>query len=143
MSAPLPSVLVTGATAFVGHAPSAIASVAVVASAVRRESAALAAFTPAVRIVPVGDIGPNTDWKEALTRVDMVVHLAARAHVMRESASDPLADYRHINVAGSERLARAAAAAGVTRRQVDQSEWRSAVRSQRSESHARSQASPR
>jgi len=45
----------------------------------------------------------------------MVVHLAARAHVMRDRAPDPLVQYRRINVAGSERLARAAAAAGASR----------------------------
>jgi nucleoside-diphosphate-sugar epimerase len=45
----------------------------------------------------------------------MVVHLAARAHVMRDTASDSLAEYRRINVAGSARLAQAAATAGASR----------------------------
>jgi len=117
MSAPFPSVLVTGASGFVGLRLCARLAAAghTVKAAVRHESADLAAFKPAVGVVPVGDIGPNTDWQAALTGVDMVVHLAARAHVMRDSASDPLAHYRRINVAGSERLARAAAAAGVSR----------------------------
>lgn len=117
MSAPIPSVLVTGASGFVGLRLCARLAAAghEVKAAVRRESAALAAFAPAARIVRVGDIGPNTDWRVALAGVDMVVHLAARAHVMRDSASDPLAEYRRVNVAGSERLARAAAAAGVSR----------------------------
>ncbi len=38
------------------------------------------------------------------------MHLAARVHVMRESAADPLAAFRLVNVAGTERLTRQAAA---------------------------------
>lgn len=117
MSAPFPSVLVTGASGFVGLRLCARLAEAgySVKAAVRRKCASLATFTPAVCIVPVGDIGPDTDWQAAVTGVDMVVHLAARAHTIRDSASNPLAHYRRINVAGSERLARAASAAGVSR----------------------------
>jgi nucleoside-diphosphate-sugar epimerase len=50
-----------------------------------------------------------------LIGVDIVVHLAARVHVMRDSATDPLAEFRRVNVAGTERLALAAATAGVRR----------------------------
>jgi nucleoside-diphosphate-sugar epimerase len=45
----------------------------------------------------------------------VVVHLAARVHVMRETAADPLASFRAVNVAGTERLARQAIEAGVVR----------------------------
>ena len=117
MSASVPSILVTGAGGFVGLRLCARLAAAghTVKAAVRRDSAALAAIAPAAHILRIGDIGPDTDWQAALAGVDMVVHLAARAHVMRDHASDPLGEYRRVNVAGSERLARAAAAAGVSR----------------------------
>lgn len=63
----------------------------------------------------VGDIGPDTQWSTALAGVDCVVHCAARVHLMRESASDPLKAYRQVNSEGTRRLAEAAAAAGVGR----------------------------
>lgn len=68
-----------------------------------------------VEIVVVGDIGADTDWSSALAGVDAVVHLAARVHVMRETATEPLAAFREVNVAGTEGLARAAAVHGVKR----------------------------
>ncbi|MHB8808915.1 MAG: NAD-dependent epimerase/dehydratase family protein [Desulfobulbaceae bacterium] len=63
----------------------------------------------------VGDIDEATDWSPALTGITVVVHLAARVHVLREEEHDPLAAFRRVNVAGTGRLARQAAAAGVRR----------------------------
>jgi nucleoside-diphosphate-sugar epimerase len=65
--------------------------------------------------VAIGDIGPDTNWTAALQGVDTVIHLAARVHVMNDDASDPLAEFRRTNTAGTEHLARCAAAAGVKR----------------------------
>jgi len=65
--------------------------------------------------VAVGDIGPDTDWRRALQGCDSVVHLAARVHVMRDKASDPLTEFRKVNVAGTRRLAQQAAQLGVQR----------------------------
>jgi len=63
----------------------------------------------------IGNIGPDTDWTQALSGVSVVVHLSARTHVMRESAADPLAEYRRENVAATAALAQAAVHAGVRR----------------------------
>jgi UDP-glucose 4-epimerase len=63
----------------------------------------------------VGEIGPDTDWHEALHGVQAVVHLAARVHVMRDAATDPLAAFRAVNTDGTLNLAHQAAAAGVRR----------------------------
>ena len=63
----------------------------------------------------VDDIGPDTDWSQALEGADTVVHLAARAHVLREDADDPLREFRRVNRDGTLNLARQAASHGVRR----------------------------
>ena len=68
-----------------------------------------------VQIVTTGDLSPISPWERALDGVDSVVHLAARVHVMRDTASDPLAEFRRTNVEATLHLARRSAAAGVRR----------------------------
>lgn len=66
-------------------------------------------------VVQIPLINGETDWSVALSGCDVVVHLAARAHVMRDSEREPLAVYRAVNTAGTLNLARQAAASGVKR----------------------------
>ncbi|MGQ3076550.1 MULTISPECIES: NAD-dependent epimerase/dehydratase family protein [Rhizobium/Agrobacterium group] len=66
-------------------------------------------------LVTVPSYGPEMDWSTCLQGVDTVVHLAARVHVMRETASDPLSLFREANVTATVNLARQAAKAGVRR----------------------------
>lgn len=68
-----------------------------------------------VQAAPIETIGPDTDWSVALNGIEIVIHLAARVHVMDETCGDPLTAYRQVNVAGTENLARQAAAQGVKR----------------------------
>lgn len=105
--------LITGATGFVGRALVARLGADGVACkvAVRRR----ALFPSDVTQAETGEIGPATRWADALSGVDVVVHLAARVHVMQETASDPLADFRRVNVQGTLQLARAAASSGARR----------------------------
>jgi nucleoside-diphosphate-sugar epimerase len=63
----------------------------------------------------IGAINEQTVWTAALQDVDVVIHLAARVHVMRDDAVDPLTEFRCVNTAGTEHLARSAAASGVKR----------------------------
>jgi nucleoside-diphosphate-sugar epimerase len=63
----------------------------------------------------VCELGCVTDWSATLQGVDVIIHAAARAHIMREDVVDPLAEYRRVNVIGTLNLARQAAAAGVRR----------------------------
>ncbi|WP_237165185.1 UDP-glucose 4-epimerase family protein [Pandoraea vervacti] len=63
-----------------------------------------------------GDLGADTDWSAALSGIDVVVHCAARVHVMNEAGNDvALAKFRDVNVAGTARLARECLRAGVRR----------------------------
>lgn len=66
-------------------------------------------------LIPVGDINGDTDWSKALQNQRVIVHTAARAHIMEDSAVDPLTEFRRVNVAGTLNLARQGAAAGIRR----------------------------
>lgn len=68
-----------------------------------------------VQEVRTADVAENSEWSSAFAGVGVVVHLAARVHMMLEKGTQKIADYRAINVHGTERLARAAAAEGVRR----------------------------
>ena len=70
---------------------------------------------PAAHIVEVQDLDGCTDWSAALINQQVVIHAAARAHIMKDEVVDPLAEYRRVNVDGTLNLARQAASAGVKR----------------------------
>lgn len=107
-------VLVSGASGFVG-VPTCRRLLAAghrVVAAVRRDDCFLPLEVEARRVEP---LGPDTDWRDALKGCDAVIHLAARAHVMRDRAADRLTLFRRINRDGAVRLAEQAVAAGVGR----------------------------
>ena len=108
------SVLVTGANGFVGRALCAtlVDHGHVVRGAVRRNDGVVSSR---IARVTVGEINKETDWSEALSGVESIIHLAARVHVMNETSINPLEDFRRANVHGTEHLARSAAALGVKR----------------------------
>lgn len=62
-----------------------------------------------------GDITATTNWMPALDGCNSVIHLAARVHVMKDLASDPLKVFMAINCEATANLARQAAASGVKR----------------------------
>ena len=62
-----------------------------------------------------GGLLDPVDWASALDGVDSVVHLAARVHVMNDTSSNPLDEFRKTNVDGAVKLANAALSAGVRR----------------------------
>ena len=93
-------ILVTGASGFVGIGllPELLKKGYLVRAAVRRNLGIC-------EEIHVGDIGRNTIWDEALAEVDIVIHLAGRAHVLNESLKDPLPLDREVNTEGTRRLA--------------------------------------
>lgn len=68
-----------------------------------------------IEVAVVGAIDGETNCAEALRDVDVIIHLAARVHVMKDTAADPLAEFLKVNVQGTANLASQAAAAGVKR----------------------------
>jgi nucleoside-diphosphate-sugar epimerase len=68
-----------------------------------------------VETVVVGDLADAPDLRAALTGIDAVIHLAGRAHVMRETAADSEGAFQRANVAATRRLAEQAVGAGVRR----------------------------
>jgi nucleoside-diphosphate-sugar epimerase len=107
------AVLITGANGFIGRELCGQLSAQGwrVRAAVRSGRAIPAAFDT----VTVDAIDERTDWRPALDNIDAVIHLAGRAHVVKDWATDPLADFRRINVEGTRNLARQAANAGIRR----------------------------
>jgi UDP-N-acetyl-alpha-D-quinovosamine dehydrogenase len=67
------------------------------------------------RYVLIADLSGDIDWTAAVRDQQIVIHTAARAHIMKDEVSDPLAEYRKVNVEGTMNLARQAAEAGVER----------------------------
>lgn len=108
-------VLLTGATGFVGRAVQArlvADGQCALRNAVRQPAYAV---PPGLEVCLSPSLGPTADWREALQGIDVVLHCAARVHVMNEQVVDPLAEFRRVNVEGTLTLARQAVAAGVCR----------------------------
>ena len=106
-------VLVTGASGFVGRymCEEMLRQGWQVRGAVRSS----AQLPDGAEVVAVGNIDGDTGWMNALRGVDAVIHLAARVHVMKDTAVDPLAEFIRVNLYGTSNLAQQAARAGVRR----------------------------
>ena len=107
----------TGATGFVGRVliPLLESRGAHVRRLVRSHGRGQAADISKVRTFVTGPLEDAPDLRSALMDVTTLIHLAGRAHVMRETAADAIAAYRATNVEGTRNLAEAAADAGVQR----------------------------
>jgi nucleoside-diphosphate-sugar epimerase len=115
-------VLLTGATGFVGRflVSSLIDAKFDVISLVREHSLSL---PEQVVQVAVGDLKTwstmNSSFKSKIKKilpdVDVIIHLAARVHVMADNSHDPLAEFRIVNTDATLALAIMAVDAGVNR----------------------------
>lgn len=105
-------ILLTGGTGFVGRA--------LIAPLARVGNEVLAVATKEVDLAQAktylfAGLESQFDLQPVLVGIDVVIHCAARVHVMDEQAADPLVAFRRANVEGTLRLARQAASAGVRR----------------------------
>jgi len=108
-------VLLTGATGFVGRgllARLCREDDVQVRVAVRDKATT---WPQGVDVALIDGLSAAQDWVPALQDIDVVIHAAARVHVMDEQASDPLAAFRAVNVEATRHLATQAAALGVKR----------------------------
>jgi nucleoside-diphosphate-sugar epimerase len=106
-------ILVTGANGLVGRSLCValpLQAHAVVA-AVRSADTPLEGTERAI----MGAIDSAADWSAALSDVEVVIHLAARVHVMNDQAVNPITEFRKVNVDGTLNLAMQASKAGVKR----------------------------
>lgn len=103
-------ILVTGANGFVGSA-----IMARLRAEGRRVTGAVRRPGGAELYISVDSLGVDADWSRALKAQHVVIHTAARVHVLPEKLADPSAEFRRVNVAGTLTLARQAVAAGVRR----------------------------
>jgi nucleoside-diphosphate-sugar epimerase len=111
----MPIALVTGATGFVGaHLIPALQGAGWTVRAAVRSSAGVV-LPEGVDRVAVGDLAQAPDLRDALAGIDVVIHLAGRAHVVRETAADVDRIFGRVNVAATRHLADQAAVAGVRR----------------------------
>jgi nucleoside-diphosphate-sugar epimerase len=113
-------ILITGATGFIGSALShclleAGYPVRGVARASTRIPRRAIPESANLEWVVLHDRSTERETNDALQGVQIVVHLAARVHVMVDDASSPLQEFRWVNVDWTERLASAAASQGVRR----------------------------
>lgn len=107
-------ILVTGCSGFIGSAlVTHLSSKGVSGICTLRQKRSRP--VPGWQDILVGDINDETDWSTAIVNVDVVIHLAAHVHIMKETEQDLNNLYRSINVNGTEQLAKQAAAAGVRR----------------------------
>ena len=108
-------VCVTGATGFVGASlVDRLDTLGHQVTAIARNRPAQGKGSSAVHWVE-RDLANDSQPFDFLHGVDMLVHLAARAHVVKERNVDPLQAFRCVNVNATCALAEAAAAAGVKR----------------------------
>jgi len=100
--------LVTGATGFVGQDLQQ-------ALRVRNLAYRTASRSPRAGSVAVGKIDAETDWKAALSGVDVVIHLAAANQNVIDGSDSGPGSFRRVNAEGTINLAKQAVAAGVKR----------------------------
>jgi nucleoside-diphosphate-sugar epimerase len=102
------NLLITGATGFVGKVLVESLNEKYAIKTIGRSNVSTNSHLQA-------NINKNTDYSPIITSTNVVIHLAARVHVMDEQAKNPIDEFRAVNTHGTLNLASQAAAAGVKR----------------------------
>ncbi len=107
-------ILLTGATGFIGRAllSELVSNDINIIASVRQKTPCI---PENVKQYIISDLSEDTDWGTALRDIDMVIHTAARVHVMKEQTNNPLDQFRKVNTEATISLARQSAKAGVKR----------------------------
>lgn len=111
-----PSVLVTGAGGFIGSAlvrrlaEYSFDKIVASTRSIKRE------LPGHVRLFIVPDLSQDINWLSVLREVNVVVHCAGRAHVLKEKSREKaIKKFYDVNISGTIKIAEQAAEAGVKR----------------------------
>ena len=107
------TILVTGSTGFIGRA--VVSSLQVNNKIIASVRSRTDSLPKGVRQVECADLSTAFDWSPVLSEVDVLIHCAARVHIMNDSAADSLVEFRKINTMATMALARQAVDFGVKR----------------------------
>ncbi len=105
-------VVVTGASGFVGQSivkalKLADYHVVAVSRNLNVSNADISVYVP--------DYSSQNEWQRLLSSNDVVIHLAARVHIMQDQAENPLEAFLAVNLHNTVSLAKAAAKVGIKR----------------------------
>ena len=107
--------LITGGTGFIGAAlvrQLLAVGYRYLTVSVRRQGEVAAAN---VETFVTGDLSSPIDWSNILRKIDTVIHLAGRAHMIKDASANPLEEFRKVNTNCTLSLARQSEVAGVRR----------------------------
>lgn len=105
------SILLTGATGFIGGhlLPQLEKKNNKISIALRSSSLTLSHH----KQIKIKNIDDQTNWQNALENIDIVIHMAARAHILQESVANPEALFDKVNNQGTINLVKQSIKAGV------------------------------
>lgn len=108
------SILITGATGFIAsYLIPYLNEQGWRITAATRRSYSYSQFPSPVVPITVGEINNDTNWQKALNNITTVIHLAARAHVLKEEVHNPESEFLKVNTQGTANLVKQSIQAGV------------------------------